>query len=70
MKDQERRLTWPVIVLFLAAISPRQFDTAPPFHCVEQSLSFPKQLQSLSQEVPTIDSHTVQLLKFALLVFR
>lgn len=53
-----------------AAITPRQFDTAPPLHCREEALLDPQRLQPLSIEVPTIDSHTVQLLKFALLVFK
>lgn len=50
------------------AISLRQFDSAVPLHCTEESLLDPSNLKALSIEIPTIDSHTIQLLKLAILV--
>ncbi|KAL7416684.1 hypothetical protein BDY24DRAFT_201110 [Mrakia frigida] len=52
------------------AISLRQFDSAVPLHCTEDSLFDPSTLQPLSTEVPTIDSHTIQLLKLAVQVHK
>lgn len=61
-------LTLPPVPL--AAVSPRQFDTAFPLHCFDEALLDPQRLQPLSKEIPTPVSHTSQLIKFALLVFK
>jgi hypothetical protein len=45
------------------AISPNQFDTAPPLHCTEESLFDPATLRAAPWEEPTISTHTCQLLK-------
>lgn len=50
------------------AIHPSQFDSAVPFHCRDEALCEPSSLETLSLEVPTVDSHTIQLLKLAVLV--
>lgn len=52
------------------SISLRQFDTPPPLHCTDDSLLSPSTLRVLSPETPTLDSHTIQLVKFALLTYR
>ncbi|KAL7416324.1 hypothetical protein BDY24DRAFT_379292 [Mrakia frigida] len=53
-----------------SVISAAQFNTAVPLHCTDDSLLDPSTLRSLSIEVPTLDSHTGQLLKLAVQVHK
>ncbi|KAL7419985.1 hypothetical protein Q5752_004948 [Cryptotrichosporon argae] len=77
-REVRKRVWWQLViqdsfhVAFNGACSihESQFDTPPPVHWTDDPLGPDGQVVQLSHDVPTIDSHTCQLLKLALQINR